>query len=58
MNKKKLEVFVKQVVKDIKSEQALIYFRKILTKITVEVALNAEFEEDLGMNFMNNPTAK
>ncbi|PKG82033.1 IS256 family transposase [Colwellia sp. 75C3] len=47
MNKKELEVFAKQAAKGIKSEQDLIDFRRILTKITVEAALNAELEEHL-----------
>ena len=48
MNKKELEAFAKQAAKGIKSEQDLTDFRKILTKITVEAALNAELEEHLG----------
>jgi putative transposase len=48
MNKKELEVFAKQAAKGIKSEQDLTDFRRILTKITVKAALNAEFEEHLG----------
>ncbi len=48
MNKKELEAFAKQAAKGIKSEQGLTDFRKILTKITVEAALNAELEEHLG----------
>jgi len=48
MNKKELEVFAKQAAKGIKSEQDLTDFRRILTKITVEAALNAELEEHLG----------
>lgn len=48
MNKKELEAFAKQAAKGIKSEQDLADFRKILTKITVEAALNAELEEHLG----------
>jgi putative transposase len=44
MNKKALEAFAKQAAKGIKSEQYLTDFRKILTKITVEVALNAKLE--------------
>ena len=41
-------MFGKQTGKGIKSEQDLTDFRKILTKITVEAALNAELEEHLG----------
>jgi len=48
MNKKELEAFAKQAAKGIKSEKDLTDFRRILTKITVEAALNAELEEHLG----------
>jgi putative transposase len=48
MNKKELEAFAREAAKGIKSEQDLTDFRKILTKITVEAALNAELEEHLG----------
>ena len=48
MNKKELEAFAKQAAKGIKSEQDLTDFRKMLTKVTVEAALNAELEEHLG----------
>jgi putative transposase len=43
MNKKELEAFAKQGEKGIKLESDLTDFRRILTKITVEAALNAEF---------------
>lgn len=55
MNKKELEAFAREAAKGIKSEQDLTDFRKILTKITVEAALNAELEEHLGYALMNNP---
>jgi len=55
MNKKELEAFAKQAAKGIKSEKDLTDFRRILTKITVEAALNAELEELLVMRFMSNP---
>jgi len=48
MNKAKLEVFAKDIAKGIKTEQDLNDFRQILTKITVEAALQAELEEHLG----------
>ncbi len=48
MNKKELEAFAKQAAKSIKSEADLTDFRKILTKVTVEAALNAELDEHLG----------
>ncbi len=48
MNKKELEAFAKQAAKSIKSEAGLTDFRKMLTKVTVEAALNAELDEHLG----------
>lgn len=48
MNKKELEAFAKQAAKSIKTEADLTDFRKILTKVTVEAALNAELDEHLG----------
>jgi transposase-like protein len=57
MNKKELEVFAKQAAKGIKSEQDLTDFRRILTKITVEAALNAELEEHLGYALHEQSTA-
>jgi len=48
MNKKELEAFAKQAAKTIKSEADLTDFRKMLTKVTVEAALNAELDEHLG----------
>ena len=47
MNKKELEMFAKQAAKGMKSEQDLTDFRRILIKVTVEAALNAELEEHL-----------
>lgn len=40
MNKKELEAFAKEPAKSIKSETDLTDFRKMLTKVTVEAALN------------------
>ena len=57
MNKKELEVFAKQAAKGIKSEQDLTDFRRILTKITVEAALNAELEEHLDYTLHKQSTA-
>ncbi len=48
MNKKELEAFAKQAAKSIKTESDLTDFRKMLTKVTVEAALNAELDEHLG----------
>ena len=47
MNKKELEAFAKQAAKGIKSESDLNDFRSMLTKVTVEAALNAELEQDI-----------
>ncbi|MEW4363836.1 transposase, partial [Aliikangiella maris] len=48
MDKKELEKFGKEMAKGIKSEHDLNEFRKVLTKVTVEAALNAELDEHLG----------
>lgn len=48
MNKKELEAFAKEAAKGIKSEKELAEFSQMLTKITVEAALNAELDEHLG----------
>ena len=48
MNRKELEVFAREVAKSIKTEKNLNSFSQMLTKITVEAALNAELDEYLG----------
>ena len=48
MNRKELEAFGKEVAKGIKTEDDLNDFRKMLTKVTVEAALNAELDHHLG----------
>lgn len=48
MNKKELEAFAREAAKSIKTEADLNDFRKMLTKVTVETALNAELDEHLG----------
>lgn len=48
MNPKDLEAFAKEAAKGIKTEKDLDDFRKMLTKVTVEAALNAELEDHLG----------
>ena len=48
MNKKELEAFAREAAKTIKTEQDLNDFRQMLTKVTVETALNAELDEHLG----------
>ena len=48
MNKDELQAIAQAAAKNIKTEQDLSEFRKILTKITVEAALNAELDDHLG----------
>ncbi len=48
MNTKELEAFAKEAAKSIKSESDLNDFRAMLTKVTVEAALNAELDHHLG----------
>jgi putative transposase len=48
MNRKELEAFAKEVAKGIKTPEGLNDFSRMLKKITVEAALNAEMEEHLG----------
>ena len=48
MNKEALEAFAREAAKDIKTEQDLNDFRQMLTKVTVERALNAELDDHLG----------
>tara|TARA_R110001592_G_scaffold363400_1_gene688204 strand:- start:60634 stop:61842 length:1209 start_codon:yes stop_codon:yes gene_type:complete len=48
MNKKELEAFAREAAKSIKSESDLNDFHQMLTKVTVETALNAELDDHLG----------
>ncbi len=48
MDKKQLEAFAREAAKTIKTESDLNDFRQMLTKITVETALNAELDDHLG----------
>ena len=48
MNKKELEAFAREAAKTIKTPADLDDFRKMLTKVTVETALNAELDHHLG----------
>ena len=48
MNPKDLEAFAKEAAKSIKTESDLDAFRQMLTKVTVEAALNAELDDHLG----------
>jgi len=48
MDKQQLEAFAREAAKSIRTESDLNDFRQMLTKITVETALNAELDEHLG----------
>ena len=48
MNEKELRALAQAAAKNIKTEDDLNQFRQMLTKITVETALNAELEDHLG----------
>ena len=48
MDKKQLEAFAREAAKSIKTESDLNDFRRMLTKVTVETALNAELDDHLG----------
>ena len=48
MNKKELEAFAREAAKSLKTEKDLNEFSQMLTKITVEAALNAELDDHLG----------
>lgn len=48
MPKKALEAFSREAAKSIKAESELDDFRKMLTKVSVETALNAEHDKHLG----------
>lgn len=48
MDKKALEAFAREASNLIKTPSDLDDFRKMLTKVTVETALNAELDEHLG----------
>ena len=46
MNRKELEAFAKEAAKTLKTEQDLSDFSRMLQKVTVEAALNAELTDD------------
>jgi putative transposase len=50
MNKKELQAIAQAAAKNIKTEEDLNEFRAMLTKITVEAALNAELDDHLGFD--------
>jgi putative transposase len=48
MKKQDLETFAREAAKGIKTQKGLAQFSQMLTKITVESALNAELDDHLG----------
>jgi transposase-like protein len=48
MNKKEIEALALEAAKSIRTEQELNDFRRMMTKITIEAALNAELDAHLG----------
>lgn len=48
MKKAELEAFAREAAKGIKTQEDLAEFSQILTKVTVEAALNAELDDHLG----------
>jgi putative transposase len=48
VNKDDLEAFAREAAKTLKTEKDLNDFSQMLTKITVEAALNAELDDHLG----------
>lgn len=48
MNRKELEAFAREAAKGLKTEKDLNEFSQVLTRITVEAALNAELDEHPG----------
>lgn len=48
MDQKQLEAFAREAAKSLKTEKDLNNFSQMLTKITVEAALNAELDDHLG----------
>lgn len=50
MKKKELQAIAQAAAKNIKTEEDLNTFRQMLTKITVEAALNAELDDHLGFD--------
>ena len=55
MDKKELQAIAKAAAKNIKTEADLNEFRQMLTKITVETALNVELDDHLGFTGMSSP---
>ena len=58
MNKTELEAFAREAAKSIKTEKDLNAFSQMLTKITVEAALNAELMSILGTANISSRTRR
>ena len=58
MNKKQLEAFAREAAKTLKTEKDLSDFSQMLTKITIEAALNAELDDHLGYESMSSLTTQ
>lgn len=58
MNKKELEAFAREAAKGLKTEKDLNEFSQMLTKITVEAALNAELDDHLGYDKHRQSTSE
>ncbi len=56
MNKDAPHIIAQAAAKNIKTEQDLNEFRKILSKITVEAVLNAKLDDNLGYSRHEKPT--
>ena len=50
MDRKELQAIAQAAAKNIKTEADLNEFRQMLTKITVETALNVELDDHLGFS--------
>lgn len=58
MDQKQLEAFAREAAKSIKTEADLEDFSRMLTKVTIETALNAELDEHLGYEKHKDNTNK
>ena len=58
MNKKELEAFAKEAAKSFKTEKDLSDFSRMLKKVTIEAALNAELDDHLGYDKYQSNTNK
>ncbi|MFK8031970.1 MAG: IS256 family transposase, partial [Gammaproteobacteria bacterium] len=50
MDRKKAESFAREFAKGIKTEEDLNEFRRLMTKVTIETALNTELDDHLGFS--------